>query len=143
MMSAIFSIPADTCMFFSTGRNIPTERDKGGKTHPDEVGRDAGRKLLLVRELLVSRRRGVDDESLRVADVREVAREPEAVNDLAPDLRVAALDAEAEHPAKCGFRAQQAERLLVELVRGQAEVRYPGDLRMLLEPSVRSVRVRV
>ena len=53
----------------------------------------------------MSRRRGVDDESLRVADVREVAREPEAVNDLAPDLRVAALDAEAEHPAECGFRA--------------------------------------
>ena len=82
------------------------------------------------------RRRGVDDECLRVADVREVAREPETVDDLAPDLRVAALDAEAKHPAKCGFRAQEAERLLVELVQEPAEIRYPGDLQMLLEPSV-------
>ncbi len=84
------------------------------------------------------RRRGVDDERLGVADVRKVAREAEAVDDLAPDLRVAALDAEAEHSAE-RVRAHEAERLLVERVRGQAEVRHPGDLRMLLEPSVKSI----
>ena len=84
------------------------------------------------------RRRGVDDERLRVPDVREVACEPEAVDDLAPDLRVAALDAEAEHPPE-RIRAHEAERLFVEIVRGQAEVRHPGDLRMLLEPPVKHV----
>ena len=65
------------------------------RTHPDKIGRDARRELLRVRELLVRRRRGVDDKCLRVTHVREVAREPQAVNNLAAYLGIVTLDAEA------------------------------------------------
>jgi len=43
-------------------------------THPNEVGRDAGRKLLIRRQLLVGRRRRVYHQRLRIAHVRKVTR---------------------------------------------------------------------
>ena len=48
----------------------------------DVVGRNSGRVLLRFGELLVRRRRGMDRERLRVADVREVREELEAVDEI-------------------------------------------------------------
>ena len=86
------------------------------------------------------RARGVDDERLCVAHVRQVARELEAVDELR-SRRGVALDAEAEHAA---VLARHAEQLLRELVRGvrlEAEVGDPGDVRVLLEPAGERKRV--
>src|SRR6266545_4827269 len=56
---------------------------------PDRSGADAGRGELGVGELPVRRARRVDDEALRVADVREVAPERERVDEPAPGVAAA------------------------------------------------------
>src|SRR5262249_40415817 len=62
---------------------------------PDRAGADAGPGELLVRELAVRRRRRVDDEAPRVADVREVAPQMERLDEPLACL-AAALDVERE-----------------------------------------------
>ena len=42
--------------------------------HPDEVGRDTARQLLIRRQLLVGRSRRVDHQRLGVANVRQMTR---------------------------------------------------------------------
>ena len=107
-------------------------------SHPNEVRRDARLRLLLGRQLLVRRRRGVDDERLGVADVREVARELHRVDDCRTHSRVA-LDPEVEHAPKLP-RAQQAQRHLVRRVAWKAKVRHPRDCRVCLEPPMQGTR---
>ncbi len=97
-------------------------------THPNEVGRDAGRKLLIRRQLLVGRRRRVYHQRLRIAHVRKVTRQLERVDDFGAHRRVlAALHPEAQHATEC----VGPERLECQLVRGvrlEAGVGDPGDL---------------
>ena len=66
---------------------------------PDEVGRDAGRLLLGLVELLMGGRGRVDDQRLRVADVGEEAEELDAVDEPAAGLD-AALDPERDDAAE-------------------------------------------
>lgn len=109
-------------------------------------------------------RRRVDDERLRVActtsklhqhtttsngvenvwwkgkerihtDIGEVARKLQAIDDRLRGL-CTAFDAEAEHAAEC-IRLQQLQRERVGFVAREAEVRHPGDLGVLLEPSTK------
>ena len=86
--------------------------------------------LLLVRQLLVGGRPGVDSQRLGVADVGQVGDELEAIDHLAAGVG-AALDADAEYAAKSAL-----EVLLCVLVRPvalQPGVRHPADVRALLE----------
>ncbi len=102
-------------------------------THPDEVGRDTGRKLLIRRQLLVGRRRRVDDQRLGVAHVRQITRQLERVDDFGTHRRVlATLHPKAQHAAEC-VGPERPERQLMRCVRLEAGVRDPGDLRVLLE----------
>ena len=65
------------------------------------AGRDAGRDQLVVRELAMRRRGGMDDEALRVADVGEVAPERQRLDEAATAL-AAALEVEREDGARAG-----------------------------------------
>src|SRR5215204_7653073 len=66
---------------------------------PHNPRQDAGVDELLLGELRVRRRGGVDDERLRVADVGEVAREVYRLDELLAD-GATALHLEAEHRAR-------------------------------------------
>ena len=94
-------------------------------------GGDPARPLLLVAELLVGGGGGVDDEGLGVADVREVAGEPHAVDELAPGVE-AALDAERQHDAEAVAQVLLRER--VRGVRREARVAHPRHRRVRLQP---------
>src|SRR5690349_286130 len=96
------------------------------------LGRDAGAPLLRLAELLVGRRRGVDDERLRVAHVREVRGELHRVDELLAGLE-AALDAEGEHAAEAV--PEVLARALVVRVLLEAGVVHPRHLRVALEPA--------
>src|SRR5690606_11780626 len=79
-----------------------------GQAH--ELRRDPSGPLLLRRQLRMRRRRRMDREALRVADVREMAEELEAFDEL-PSRFEPALDAEHDHRA-----AHPGEVLLVQRV---------------------------
>ena len=64
----------------------------------DELGRHAGLRLFLGRELRMRRRGRVNDQRLRVADVRQVAEQLDAVDQLDAGL-LAALDPETDDRA--------------------------------------------
>ena len=98
---------------------------------PDELRRDAGARLLGGRELLMGGRGRVDDQGLRVADVREMTRELHRVDEPLPRLESPA-DAEGENAAEAV--RQIALRPLVIRVRRQAGIAHPLDRRMGLEP---------
>ena len=53
---------------------------------PDKVGRDAGRVLLLLAQLLVRRRGGMDGQAARVANVGQVAEQLQVLDKRAPGL---------------------------------------------------------
>ena len=92
-------------------------------------GVTAGVRLLLGVELLVGGRGRMDDEGLRVADIREVAAELDAVDEALASLETA-LDAEAED----GSLAVRKQLLSARVVRMALEPRVvdPLDLRMSL-----------
>src|SRR5439155_5707875 len=72
---------------------------------------DSGRGELLVRQLAMRRRRGMDDEALRVADVGEVAPERQRLDEAAPAL-AAALEVEREDRARAGRQIAVDERAI-------------------------------
>lgn len=82
----------------------------------------------------------MNHERLGVPHVREVARQFEAIDDIACDI-VVALDAKAQHPAEHAGAQQPLCRFVV-LVVVQSGIRYPYDLGLLLEPPVIDVKSR-
>ena len=134
-MSEIFSIPTDT---WTRRVNKRMRVPDAQTTHPNQIRSHPRRELLFLGELLVRRRRRVDDECLRIAwiadreptsvtvpsetvptareltNVREVTRELHFVDNLAADAGVA-FDPECQHPAERA-RAEEAQRVLVRLV---------------------------
>ena len=77
----------------------------------------------------------MDHERLCVAHVREITRQPERIDDLAPHRRIlATLDAKAQHAAESAF-PKHLESQLVRRVRLKAHEGHPGNLFMLLEVS--------
>src|SRR6266511_2322958 len=97
----------------------------------DPVRRHAGALLLGQGELAVGRRRGVDDERLRVADVGEVGGELHRVDPRLARLEPA-LDPEGEDRAEAVLEV--LARPLVVRVRLEAGVGDPRDLGVVLEP---------
>lgn len=101
--------------------------------HPNQIRRDPARELLLSRKLLMRRRRRMNHERLRIAHIRQVARQLQPVDHARADLRVlAALHAEAQHAAE---RAGAEHRLreLVGRVARQPGVGDPGDFGVRLQ----------
>ena len=94
-------------------------------------GVDAGRDLLLGLQLRVGRRRRMDDQRLRVADVRQQREDLDVVDEPAAGLD-AALDAERDDAAEAAL--QVLHGLLVGRVRLEARVADPGHLGPRLEP---------
>ena len=128
-MSLMFSIPTDTCTSSLVSNPLlGTET----RTYANEIGCDTRLELLLLTELLVGRRRGVDDKRLCVTHVGEVARQLERVDDLAANGRVA-LDAKREHAA-VHILAEDLLRQLVRRVARQTGVAHPGNLLVFLKP---------
>ena len=83
----------------------------------------------------------MDHERLCIAHVREVTRQLERIDDLAPHRRIlATLDAKAQHATECAF-PKSLESQLVRRVRLKAYEGHPGDLFMLLEVSCESESV--
>mmetsp|Transcript_373 Transcript_373/g.1076 ORF Transcript_373/g.1076 Transcript_373/m.1076 type:complete len:443 (+) Transcript_373:144-1472(+) len=97
----------------------------------NHVLRDARRGLLFGRELLVRRRRGVNDERLGVTDVSQVRCKLDVVDELHSRIETT-LHAKREHGA-IHARAEVLARLFVERMRRQTRVRHPADLRMLFQ----------
>jgi len=79
-------------------------------------------------------------ERLCVADIRQVARQPERIDDLAAHCLIAALDTKAEHAAENAL-PQRLEGELVRRVRVEADVRHPADLLVALEEACECERV--
>src|SRR5581483_4150489 len=88
----------------------------------DHVRTRAGRHALLVGELAMCRRSGMDDQALGIADVGDMREEIDAVDQLHAG-RIAALEAEGEDRA--GALGQVFPGELVILVRWQAGVIHP------------------
>lgn len=70
MMSAMFSIPTDT---FAESQHRSTTSNPADKTYANEVRGDARYSLLFGIELLVCRRRRMNDQCLRVAYMQQVS----------------------------------------------------------------------
>ena len=93
----------------------------------DQLGLEALFALFLVGDLRVRRGSRVDDEALRIADVREDREERHGVHQLAR-LRTAALHAEDDHAA-----GAVRQVLLRKLRFRQRRVAHPCQLRMVGE----------
>jgi len=87
-------------------------------THPDKIRCDPRRQLFFVTELLMRRRRGVDDKGLRITDICKIASQFQSVYCSAYDIGVA-LDTEAEDTSK-RIRTKKLLRPLVIFVCLQA-----------------------
>lgn len=86
-------------------------------------------------------RRGVDNQRLRIADVGEIARQPQIIDDLAANGRIVRLHAKAEHAAVLAL----PQVLLGDLVRRvvlQAGVGHPSDFGVRFEVLSQGERVR-
>jgi hypothetical protein len=106
--------------------------------HTDQVLGDTRGGLLLVGELLVGGGGGVDNEGLRITNVRQVGSQLQAVNNGNTSL-FAALNTEREHTTESAL-----EVLLGQLVAGVAletRVGHPRNALVLLEPPGQSQRV--
>ena len=79
--------------------------------HPNQIRGDTGRDLLRIAQLRMRRRRGVNDEGLGIAHVREVACKLEVVHDARGGLDIA-FDAEGEHATE-GVGAEELFREVV------------------------------
>src|SRR5262245_23519054 len=90
----------------------------------------AGGQSLLVGELAVRRRRGMDNEAFGIADDGQVRKQLDAVHHLHADL-IAALDTEGEYRPGALGQVFLGQRMI--LVRRQAGVVDPGHGRMLVE----------
>ncbi len=99
---------------------------------PDEVLGRAGRCLLLGGELLMGRAGRMDDQALRVADVRQQAEDLDAVDQPPAGLR-AALDAECQDAAVAALEVARGRR--VRRVGREARVADPLDLGPVFEPA--------
>lgn len=77
-MQAVLEIPDEVFGIFEADRE------------PDHLRHDPARAQLVVGELLVRRRGGMDDEGLRVADVGEMTPELERLDEREPGLAPAA-----------------------------------------------------
>lgn len=103
---------------------LGTDRDT------DQVFGNARVDLLLVCQLLVRGRPGVNRQSLGVADVGQVRNKLEAVDDLASRVG-ATLDADAEHAAEPALEVLLG--VFVGTVALEAGVRHPADVGAVLE----------
>ena len=130
MMSLMCSIPTETCD--NAASAILFLGAKRG-THPNKVGRNTSQSLLCLVQLLMRRRGGVDDERLRIAHVRQVARELELIYHSTSYARIA-LDTETEHTAECSG-PEKAFGVGVAWVARESGVGYPGDGGVLFKPS--------
>ena len=86
----------------------------------------------------MGRARRVDHERLCVSDVRQVACQPERIDNFAAHRL--ALHAKVQHAAK-RVSPQRLQGQLVRRVRLEADVRHPRDLLMLLEVTRERERV--
>src|SRR5205085_2496944 len=100
----------------------------------DRAGADPGGGELLVGELAVRRRRRVDDEAARVADVREVAPERQRLDEALARLAAAG---EVEREDRAG-----AARQVLARQRTRRRVTHGGHLRPALEELRHPERVR-
>lgn len=92
----------------------------------DHVGLDASLDLLVSRQLLVGRRRGVDDERLGIANVGQVRSELDAVDEGLGRVE-STLAAKAQHRAKAVL-AEVLLRVCVASVAGERRVANPRHL---------------
>ena len=92
----------------------------------------------------MSRRRGMDDERLRVANVREIARKLQRVDDGAPKLRVrrGAVHPEAQDTTKGALVTEVFLCARVRWVGLESEVRHPRHPGMRLEVARERERIR-
>ena len=86
---------------------------KWRRTNPDEIRGYSRRQLLLLAQLLVGRGRRMDHKRLCIAHIREVTRQLEQIDDLAPHSRIlATLDAKAQHATECTFSKRFESQLV-------------------------------
>ena len=67
--------------------------NKRHMTHADKVLSAARSNLLFVQELLMRRRRRMDDKCFCIPNVRQIACQPQAVDDVSADPCVTTLNA--------------------------------------------------
>lgn len=99
--------------------------------HSDQVLGHTRGQLLIVRELLVRRSRWRDDERLCIADIGQVRSQLQPVHKARASLDVA-FDSKGQDTS--GPSRQHLLGQLMAWVAGQARIRDPVDLRVLLKP---------